>query len=347
MVALLRRCIKTLAYGAGAWLAPVLMRALPGPRLLILTYHRVLPADHPARAYEEQGMVVSPEQLEMQLRLLGRYVTYMHLDDWLALRDSGAALPRLACAVTFDDGWADNHEHAYPLLLRLKVPACIYLATARIGTRRGFWPTRLSRQLFGAWKAGDQAFFDSMALHLPAAVWSGSVAPQRQRLAAHALIDGLKLHYVDEQIDAALDAVLKGESDPADSDVLDWQQVRVMAASGLVKFGSHTRDHRRLVADLSDADMDHEVAGSLQDLRDHLPDWRGGFCYPNGDSSASSLLLVGKYYSHSVLTEFGINSQHVDRQRLRRVGFHDRSGADRTAVLGRIAAAYVSPRRSA
>ena len=342
MVALLRSGIKRLAYAVGALMAPVLMRSLPGPRLLILTYHRVLPTDHPARAYEEQGMVVSPERLQMHLRLLAPFVTYLHIDDWLALRDRGAALPRLACAVTFDDGWADNHVHAYPVLQQLQVPACIYLATARVGTARGFWPTRLSRQLFTAWQAGDAQFLAAMALQLPAVSWPDCVATAEQRRIAHALIASLKQHYVDEQIDAALDAVLPGTAACADTDVLDWQQVQAMAAGGLVRFGSHTRDHRRLIDDLPDAQTQHEIAGSCQDLKNHLPAWHGGFCYPNGDSSDNARRYVQQHYTHSVFTNFGTNTSAVKAHRLRRVGLHDQSGATRTAVLGRIAAAYLA-----
>lgn len=341
MVSVLRSAVKACVYWAGACMAPVLMRALPGPRLLILTYHRVLPEDHPARDYEEQGMVVSPQRLEMHLRLLAPYVTYMHIDQWLSLRDAGAALPRLTCAVTFDDGWADNYEHAYPVLQKLQVPASIYLATARIGSDRGFWPTRLSRQIFKAWKTADQVFISAMAQQLPAVAWPAAVAPAKQRMAAHELIDSLKQHYVDEQIDAALDQLLPPADVHVESDVLEWQQVRAMAAGGLVQFGSHTRYHRRLIATLPDSVMQQEVVGSLEDLQTHLPQWRGGFCYPNGDSSAPARSQVQRHYSHSVLTDLGINRRTVDAHRLCRVSFHDRSGAGRTAVLGRIAGAVV------
>jgi hypothetical protein len=341
VVSVLRPVIKACLYWAGAGIAPVLMRTLPGPRLLILTYHRVLPEDHPARDYEEQGMVVSPQRLEMHLRLLARYVSYMHIDQWLSLRDAGAALPRLACAVTFDDGWADNYEHAYPVLQRLQVPASIYLATARIGSARGFWPTRLSRRIFMAWNTADRVFISAIAQQLPAVRWPAAVVASQQRMAAHELINTLKQHYVDEQIDAALDQVLSCEGVRPDPDVLGWQQVQAMTASGLINFGSHTRDHRRLVAHLPATVMQQEIGGSLQDLKDHLPGWRGGFCYPNGDSSAAALRQVRQHYTHSVFTDFGINRRTVDAHRLHRISLHDRSGAGPTAVLGRIAGAYL------
>lgn len=338
---LLRSGIKAAAYAAAAAVAPVLMRALPGPRLLVLTYHRVLPADHSARAYEEQGMVVSPERLEQHLRLLGRYASFMHIDDWLAQRDAGAALPRLACAVTFDDGWADNFHYAYPVLQRLHVPASIFLATARIGCEQGFWPTRLSRQLFAAWHAADQRFFDGMAQHLPAVHWHARVDGDRQRLAAHDLIAALKHHYVDAQIDAALDQVAPRMQERQPADLLDWEQVSAMAASGLVRFGSHTRNHRRLVTTLPESEMRDEVMGSIADLQAHLPGWSGGFCYPNGDSSPVARSQVQSHYSYCVFTELGVNGPAVDAHRLQRVSLHDRSGAGRNAVLGRIAGAYL------
>lgn len=344
MVNAVRRVVKPLAYGLAATAAPALLHLPRGPRLLVLTYHRVLPEDHPARAYEEQAMVLSPARLALHLRLLSQHMPFMHVEDWLDQRDGGAALPRLACAVTFDDGWADNHDHAFAVLQQLQVPATIYLATARIGGTLGFWPTRLSRLLCGAWARDEGALVASLAAQLPAVAWPAQVAAPQRREALHQLIDGLKQHYIDAQIDDALQAAVGREGVAEVPDLLDWQQVRRMADSGLVRFGSHTRNHRRLRADLPAAVLQDEVQGSAQDIQQYLGRAPAGFCYPNGDLCAAARDSVKAHYRYAALNDLGINARAVDPFSLLRVSFHDASGADAQRVMGRITRACLGVR---
>ena len=48
--------------------------------LLILTYHRILPRDHPERYTEQPGMVVEPETLRMHLKVLSEFFEMVSLD---------------------------------------------------------------------------------------------------------------------------------------------------------------------------------------------------------------------------------------------------------------------------
>jgi peptidoglycan/xylan/chitin deacetylase (PgdA/CDA1 family) len=116
-------------------------------RLLVLMYHRVLPAEHPDRNSEQPGMYVSPATLAMHLEIVKQYFTLIHLDEWLERVSAGRAVPSLACAITFDDGWRDNYEYAFPVLRHAGAPATIYLVTDMVGEGYSFWPNTLARYL--------------------------------------------------------------------------------------------------------------------------------------------------------------------------------------------------------
>ncbi|MEX1034286.1 MAG: polysaccharide deacetylase family protein, partial [Cellvibrionaceae bacterium] len=114
------------------------------PALWILMYHRILPKTDPRYAAEEPGMVVEPHTFEMHLEVLQRHFTLIPLGEWLSRRRNGQSLPPKSCALTFDDGWTDNYEYAFPILKRYKAPATLFAVSHMIGTNEMFWPNRLA-----------------------------------------------------------------------------------------------------------------------------------------------------------------------------------------------------------
>ncbi|HYG62806.1 MAG TPA: glycosyltransferase [Thermoanaerobaculia bacterium] len=108
---------------------------LPGVvtyRLPILMYHRVASgggAGDPAR------WRVSPEAFEEQLRYLrdSGYHT-PRLEDWRRAAESKRPLAGRAVLLTFDDGYRDFAEHAWPLLRRYGFSALVFLVAGAVGS---------------------------------------------------------------------------------------------------------------------------------------------------------------------------------------------------------------------
>jgi peptidoglycan/xylan/chitin deacetylase (PgdA/CDA1 family) len=99
-----------------------------GGGLRILTYHRVNDG-HP-----RDRLTVHPDAFAAQLELLaasGRPV--LPLSAGLDALATGR-LPDGAVCLTFDDGYADNLEHAVEPLAAHRFPAAFFLATGLIGT---------------------------------------------------------------------------------------------------------------------------------------------------------------------------------------------------------------------
>jgi glycosyltransferase involved in cell wall biosynthesis/peptidoglycan/xylan/chitin deacetylase (PgdA/CDA1 family) len=99
-------------------------------RVPILLYHNVgpLPLDDPF------NLTVAIDQFEHQMRrLVSLGYQTIWPSDWLSARREGRRLPERTVMVTFDDGYAEMVEHAFPVLRRYGLKAAVYVVTKRLG----------------------------------------------------------------------------------------------------------------------------------------------------------------------------------------------------------------------
>ncbi|MBD2578570.1 glycosyltransferase [Oscillatoria sp. FACHB-1406] len=105
--------------------APVTTEKLP-----VLMYHRVAPTGSAATARWR----VTPEVFEEQLRYLRDAGFYsVSWEAWQAAADARRALPGRAIAITFDDGYQDFFEYAWPLLKKYGFTATVFIVAERAG----------------------------------------------------------------------------------------------------------------------------------------------------------------------------------------------------------------------
>lgn len=262
-------------------------------------------------------MRVTPESFDMHLRELKRHFELVSLGDWVKARNTGAALPRHACAVTFDDGWRDNFEYALPLLKKHQVPATLFAVAEKIGTDFQFWPNVVAALILDG--AGPR-----LAKH-PVLGVAGveEVNPSPEQVAA--CIKRLKA-YTDREIFEALEELNWRDllSEPMKPALMDWAQLREMQASGLVEIGSHTCTHQRLTTALPEPELEREIVESRSLLERKLDRPINLFCFPNGDYSAEALALVERHYTAAVTTQKGINgAADCPLHELVRIGIHN------------------------
>lgn len=308
------------------------------PALLVLMYHRVIPAADPQLKWIQPGMYVTPQTLDMHLRLLQELgFRIQHLDD--AIQNYAAAGPTPRCAaITFDDGWRDNYLHALPVLKKNSAPASIFLVSDVIGTHGLFWPDVLTYCLCAPAPEGRRFLPAWLTQQLQS---NGSVdAPLTLEQANH-VIDACK-HRSDEQMREISEAIVENGWGPAlDRQVLDWPEIHEMARSGVIRFGSHTRTHKRLGGAEEPALLNEEIRGSRAVLEKELGRPVATFCYPNGDLSERAVQLVRQSYDAAVTTRPGIFRQGMDRHQIPRVGMHEDASRTRQGFLARISRAML------
>ncbi len=82
-------------------------------------------------------MDVPADVFETHVRYLTNHHRVVSMSELVRMED-GASWGEDVAVITFDDGYEDVYSHAYPILLRYKIPAVVYLATEFIETGRPF-----------------------------------------------------------------------------------------------------------------------------------------------------------------------------------------------------------------
>src|SRR5438132_2394821 len=233
--------------------------------VVILTYHRVTDKWDETLDYSQPGMVVTASTFERQVAILKEHFEVVTLGALLADGTSAGQRTRPRCVITFDDGWRDNYDQAFPILRRHNLPATVFLATDFIGTDRAFWHTELiylfTRTVLSR-SLGEEITFRA---------FPGPVRQELRRLATgrplgardlDPLIETVKAQCDEEVIEELVDTLGRAVAlrRPFFKDrkfCLDWGQVRAMASAGF-EIGSHRCSHRiltRLPADTANEEL--------------------------------------------------------------------------------------------
>lgn len=245
---------------------------------VILMLHRVLASDHAANLPHRNELCVGPKAFEHLLAWLKKHFDCVPLMEILQPGSLRSERPKVA--LTFDDGWRDNAVNAFPLLQKYQVPASIFLSTDFIGSRQRFWWESIGETLWNSHGEKARAHLieclQQLGRPLPALCDDPDV--QRRSLALLHFLQDLKT--LSPQDLNRLTDECPQESLPQ---ALDWQQVRSLEASGLIRFGPHGASHAILTG-LDDQTLDEELSRSRRALLNGCNRPLPVYCYPNGDN---------------------------------------------------------------
>ena len=249
-------------------LLSVLSPAGPGAALTILIFHRVLPAPDPLFPDE-----VDVARFDTICRCLKQWFQVLPLAKAVQALAAGR-LPARAAAITFDDGYADNHDAAMPVLQRHGLSATFFIATGFLDGGV-MW----NDQVIEALRRSARADIDLGDIGLPAARLAlGSVAERRS--AVDAVLTAAKYLALDDRakVMQRLLAVC-GVASPQGL-MMSSRQVQAMHSRGM-GIGAHTVNHP-ILARLSAGAAQEEMGRSKAQLESLLQTRVGLFAYPNG-----------------------------------------------------------------
>ena len=287
-------------------------------------YHRVLPRGlaHGGSFPVQPGMYVTPESLRAHLSWLKDHYSILSLTELAGRLAAGQDISRCV-VITFDDGWADNYQYAYPLLLEYKAPATIFLASGFIGTARRFWPEEVG------WVALAVCTGRLDISRAPGSIadmmQSEMIRKDRPLETVDRMIAEIKTWNDDKRSSVAvccaeLRETIDGCGDPL---VMSWDKAREMGASGLVDFGSHTVGHA-LLNQLPVEMVRRELVESSERIYAEIGMPVELFAYPNGNYDSTVLSLLPETgIRTAVTTRRGFVRPDASLLELPRIAIHE------------------------
>ncbi len=271
-------------------------------RGVIFTLHHVLPARHdpfqPNRILE-----VTPDFLDQAVGLV-RTQGY----DIIPIGEVPARLadPDAApfAVFTFDDGYRDNLDHAYPVMKRHGAPFTIYVATGLPDGTAVLW-----------WRALEEILRAHDRVALPADAGDNDLparTTEEKYRAYEAIYWRLRAMGEDDQR-TAIDALCRRYGhDPAAycrSVSLTWDEIRRLADDPLVTIGAHTVSHPAL-AKLERAEAVREIDEGRAELARSGAGSARHLAYPYGsprEAGAREFALCGELgFATGVTTRPGV-----------------------------------------
>lgn len=295
---MIRNMVKA---AAAATLQRTGMSALIGARHrkaalpLVLGYHRVVQDFDRQSAGYIAPMLISTTTLEKQLDWLGRRFDFADpdgMDAWLyGARPTGKPV----AVITFDDGYRDVYENAFPILKRKGIPAVVFVVTDLVGTGGLQMHDELYLLMQRAIKAWDaprtrlvealcEARVSAFGMKGIAASLGDPVEATRALLGSLTQAQLLRLMGIlRHRIGLPLSG-LEGYG------AMDWDMLIEMQKAG-IKIGSHTRSHALLTNESAEK-IKEEVQSSRLELERRLGADIYHFAYPDGRFDALAVRAV-------------------------------------------------------
>ncbi len=292
------------------WMSPAGARA----RLSVLIFHRVLSEPDPLFPDEMHG-----RRFDAVCGWLASWFNLLPLDQAVAGLKTGTLPARAAC-ITFDDGYADNHAVAMPILQRHGLTATFFIATGFLDGGR-MWNDTIIETIRGS----KMPLLDLSSLGLGR--HAIDTLGERQAAIA-ALIGQIKYLPVPERISVTEQIARLARAQLPGDLMMGSQQVKAMRHAGM-QIGAHTVSHP-ILARLADEPARQEILGSKNFLEQLLGERVGLFAYPNGkpgeDYTAQSVAVVRDLgFDAAVSTHWGASGRADDVFQIRRFTPWDRT----------------------
>jgi peptidoglycan/xylan/chitin deacetylase (PgdA/CDA1 family) len=296
---MLRVLSKNVIACACTWSGVVRLFARTDPSVMpfIVGYHRVVENFEESCKRTIPSMLIGTATFEQHVDWLARRFQIVSLDEIGDHLRTGQRFSRPAAAITFDDGYADVYQYAFPILRRKGLPAAVFVVTSLIGTKQLQLCDRLymvlkQRQLNGK---NPEIFvmnaLENIGLPVTRLPEWGTLGQDPLRI-----LTLLLNRFRHDQIRSLVGTLeLQQATNPGAADEMapmTWDMLKEMSANGIT-IGSHTKSHALLTSERM-ATVEAEVIESKRVLEEQLHRPVQHFAYPDGRCNPTIVRAIKK-----------------------------------------------------
>lgn len=254
----------------------VLLRKAPiWHDLLVLNYHRV--GNAAESIFDRDLFSATQDAFDWQVGFLKRHFELITPNDLPSVRER----PRgRFVMITFDDGYRDNFELAFPVLCAHGLQATFFISTGFIDRPQIAWWDEI------AWMIRTT---DAPAL--PAGEWFTAEVPLDAADRTPAIRTALRRYkeLAGERTASYLEFLRAATSRQAGTEVgadlwMDWGMIRRLSEAGMT-IGAHTV-HHQLLGRLPEAEQEREIVDSRDRIATETGRTPRAFAYPVGSTTA-------------------------------------------------------------
>ncbi len=243
--------------------------------LLALNYHRI--GESANNLFDDGVFSARPEDFEAQVTYLRRHFRLLNLRELLEISHNGFQFSECCALITFDDGYSDNFELAYPILRKHGISAVFFVPTDYIENPHLPWWDHIAYVL-----KKTQRPTLSLKTNPPVVINLTKTSRQNAifqilrvfKSASKANEEGF-LSQLEEAAEVQVDRAALGREL-----FMSWSNLDQMVETGM-SVGSHTHTHQ-IMAQLTEVDQRRELGLSRELLEGRLKTSVLSISYPVG-----------------------------------------------------------------
>tara|TARA_R110000751_G_scaffold96296_1_gene187916 strand:+ start:161 stop:1147 length:987 start_codon:yes stop_codon:yes gene_type:complete len=255
-------------------------------------FHRI--GDAEKCKYDPNVFSCNADDLEKHLSFIKHNFEIIDQKHFIDLVNNGQVVNKKLAYITFDDGYLDNYELAFPILSAMNIPATFFVATGLIESKVIPWWDEIS------WHIKQSNLNE---LRLPS--WNKTIVLSGKTINKGIQVVLSQFKSTPIPIEAQLvelreitGLVLSNYV----SEFLSWENIAEMDSAGMT-IGAHSHSHR-IFSSLSAKELSHELSHAKMLLEDKLTSKVLSISYPVGNASTYNKYMFDEIESQGYQLAF-------------------------------------------